>query len=274
MAAAEEYTDEQLNYYRICHVTNDILTDGLRTIFKQEWDRCYGTTLGKWKDDPSNGKDFYNNESPENQMRNEHMLSTMIKGNRAEWNPTMLFYAILFSNCIHSLNRVVRRHVNNLRKFRNDDFAHMPKGQLSKSYFDSAISKVCAAFRGLGLSTVEIQQISNQKTFPKKELRAVLEEKKDLKKDLDIKEKDRKDLEDQLKKTKSQRQDLEDQLTETRKQRISFEDQLKETEKQLQVLKNEIAETEEKRMGLEDLLEKKENELKETYGYIRLCAMS
>ena len=264
MTASKEYTDEQLNYFKICHVTTDILTEGLRIIFKQEWDSRYWTILGEWKDDPSNGKDFYSKESPRNQRRNKHMLSTMIKGNRVEWDCTMLFYAILYSDCIYNLNAVVRTNVDDLRKFRNEEFAHMPQGQLSELDFKIAIGKVFAAFQALGLSTVEIQDITNQKTFPTEEVRDLLDKVKALKKDLDIKEKDNKDMEDQLKRTKSQRQDLEDQLKETRKQRISLEDQLKETEKQLQVLQNEIAETEEKRMGLEDLLEKKENELKET----------
>ena len=266
MAVAKEYTDEQLNYYKICHVTTDILTAGLRTIFKQEWDSRYGATLGEWKDDPSNGKDFYSKESPRNQRRNKHMLSTMIKGNRAEWDSTMLLYAILYSDCIYNLNAVVRTNVDDLRKFRNEEFAHMPQGQLSELEFKNAIGKVFAAFQALGLSTVEIQEITNQKTFPTEEVRDLLDKVKALKKDLDRKEKDNKDLEDQLKKIESQRQDLEDQLKETRKLRISLEDQLKKTEKQLQVLKNEIDETEEKQMGLENLLQKKENELQETEG--------
>ena len=250
MTAAKEYTDEQLNYFKICHISTDILTEGLRTIFKQEWDMRFGTALGEWKDDPSNGKDFYNVESPRNQRRNTHMLSTMIKGNRAKWDSTMFFYAILYSDCMFRLNAVVRRNVDDLRKFRNEEFAHMPQGQLSELDFKIAIGKVFAAFQALGLSTVEIQEITNQKTFPTEELRDLLDKVKALKKDLHIKEKDNKDLEDQLK--------------ETRKQRICLEDQLKETEKQLQVLKNEINETEEKRVDLEDLLEKKENELQET----------
>ncbi|XP_066029452.1 uncharacterized protein [Pocillopora verrucosa] len=264
MAAAKEYTDEQLNYFKICHVTTDILTEGLRIIFKQEWDSRYRTTFGEWKDDPSNGKDFYSNESPKNQRRNKHMLSTMIKGNRAEWDSTMLFYAILYSDCIFRLNAVVRKNINDLRKFRNEEFAHMPQGQLSELDFKNAIGKVFAAFQALGLSTVEIQEMTNQKTFPTEELRDLLDKVKALKKDLHIKLKDNKDLEDQLKKIESQRQDLEDQLKQTRKQRICLEDQLKETEKQLQALKNEINETEEKRVDLEDLLEKKENEVQET----------
>ena len=263
MHAAKEYTDEQLNYYKICHVTTDILTEGLRKIFKHEWDSRYGTTLGEWKDDPSNGKDFYSKESPRNQRRNKHMLSTMIKGNRVEWDCTMLFYAILYSDCIYNLNAVVRTNVDDLRKFRNEEFAHMPQGQLSELDFKIAIGKVFAAFQALGLSTVEIQEITNQKTFPTEEVRDLLDKVKALKKDLHIKEKDNKDLEDQLKKIESQRQDLEDQLMETGKQQICLEDQLKETEKQLRVLKNKIKETEEQRMGLEDLLQKKENELQE-----------
>ena len=250
MAAAKEYTDEQLNYFKICHVTTAILTEGLRTVFKREWDSRFGTTLGEWKDDPSNGKDFYNEESPRNQRRNKHMLSTMIEGNRAEWDSTMLFYAILFSNCIYSLNRVVRTHVNNLRKFRNEEFVNTLPGQLSEIDFKIAIAKVFAAFQALGLSTVEIQQITNQKTFPTEELRDVLDKVKHLKKDLI--EKENEDLADQLKKIESQRQELEDQLKEKGKQRIC------------QVLKNEIKERVEERIGLEDLLEKEENELQET----------
>ena len=249
MTAAKEYTEEQLNYFKICHVTTNILTEGLRIIFKQEWDSLYRTTLGEWRDDPSNGTKFYNKESPRNQRRHHDKLSTMIKGNRAEWDCTMLFYAILYSDCINSLNVVVRTNVDDLRKFRNEEFAHMPQGQLSELDFKIAIGKVFAAFQALGLSTVEIQEIINQKTFPTEEVRDLLDKVKALKKDLDIKEKDNKDLEDQLKKIESQRQDLEDQLKETRKQRVCLEDQLKETEKQLQVLKNEISEMRRKTSG-------------------------
>ena len=100
MACAMEYTDEQLNYYRICYLTTDILAEGLRSIFKQEWDNRYKATKGEWKDEPQNGLDFYNGESPRNQQRNSHLLATMINGNRAEWDCTMLFYAILISDSL------------------------------------------------------------------------------------------------------------------------------------------------------------------------------
>lgn len=59
MATTKEYTNEELNYYRICYLTTeDIITEGLRTIFKQEWNSRHKATLGEWKDEPKNGQDF------------------------------------------------------------------------------------------------------------------------------------------------------------------------------------------------------------------------
>ena len=99
MALSIEYTKQQLNYFRICYVITDILAEGLREVFKREWDNEYkSTSLGEWKDLGQNGKDFYNGESLRNQRRNARHLATMINGNRAEWDCTVLFYAILYSD--------------------------------------------------------------------------------------------------------------------------------------------------------------------------------
>ena len=170
-----EYNEEQLNYYRVCCVTTDVVTEGLRTIFKQEWDNRYKATKGEWKDEPRNGMDFYIGESPRNQTRNANLLATMVNGDRAEWDCTMLFYAILYSDCIHGLNPVVKSSVDDLRKFRNEEFAHMPKGHLSGPDFQTTISKVDTAFQALGLSTLQIQDIRNQRNFPTEELKSVLQ---------------------------------------------------------------------------------------------------
>ena len=192
MATGSEYTEEQLNFFRVCFITTEELTDGLRTIFKQEWDNRYATTLGEWKDEPKNGQDFKNRESPRNQARNQELLATMVNGNRAEWDCTMLFYAILHSDCIkRGLNSVVRSNVDDLRKFRNEVFAHMPRGQISKPKFQGAIAKVQGAFQALGLSAVKIQEIRNQANFPTSHLKKVLKEVDRLKQQVKV-------LEDQL----------------------------------------------------------------------------
>ncbi|CAH3168692.1 unnamed protein product [Porites evermanni] len=202
MALSKNYTEEQLNYFRICYVTTDILAEGLRELFKREWDNQYKSTpLGEWKDVAQNGTDFYNGESPRNQRRNARLLATMINGNRAEWDCTMLFYAILYSDCVGSyLASTVRNNVDDLRKFRNEEFAHILQGSLPEMDFQNAIGKVHVAFHALGLSTVKIDEIKNQKTFPTDELDNILKEVDDVRQELQEKENQRQVLEDQLQK--------------------------------------------------------------------------
>ena len=203
MAASPEYTKEQLNYYRICYVTTDILTEGLRSVFKQEWDNRYKATLGEWKDDPKSGMDFYNSESPRNQKRNAHLLVTMTNGVRAQWDCTMLFYAILYSDCIGGgLSTTVKTSVDVLRKFRNEEFAHMPRGFLTDADFQTAISQVRGEFQSLGLSssTKQIDDLKNPTSFPTEELRLIMKKVDDLEEELRQEKQQRKVLEDQLEK--------------------------------------------------------------------------
>ena len=201
MALSKEYTSEQLNFFRVCYVTTDVLADGLREIFKQEWDKLYKTTKGEWKDDSRSGTDFYNGESPGNQRRNAHLLATMKNGNRREWDCTMLFYAILYSDSVGPrLASTVRKNVDDLRNFRNAQFAHITKGRLTDMDFQNAIGKVDVAFQALGLTTEKIQGIKNQATFLTEQLLNTLKEVEKGKKDLQEKENQRQVLADQLQK--------------------------------------------------------------------------
>ena len=208
-----EFTEEQLNYYRICYVVTDIITEGLRSIFKQEWDNRYKRTIGEWKDEPGNGLDFKNGESPGNQRRNAKLLATMVNGDRAAWDCTMLFYAILYSDSVgHGLNPVVESNINDLRNFRNEEFAHMPKGHLANPEFQIAIGKVHSAFQRLNLPTWKIQDIRNQEKFLTKEFRRVLEKVNDLRQDLHEKENKLQEKKKELQEKEEERQVLQDQL--------------------------------------------------------------
>ncbi|KAL9967483.1 hypothetical protein ACROYT_G025710 [Oculina patagonica] len=183
--------------------------------------------MGEWKDEPRNGMDFYNAESSRNQRRNAHLLATMMNGDRGEWDCTMLFYAILFSDCVGpGLCAVVQSHVDDLRRFRNEEFAHMPQGKLSDADFQHVMGKVHAAFRGLGLSTVQIQNVANQITFPTEELTGVLNKVEDLKKELQEKEKQQEGLANKLQDKEEHLQGIEHQLHETEKEKRVLEDQL------------------------------------------------
>ena len=210
--ATAVYTEEQLNYFRICHIVTDILPQGLRLVFKQEWDSRYKATLGEWNDTPKNGLDFKNGESPAKQTRNARLLATMIKGNREEWDCTMLFYAILYSDSIYGLKALIQSNVDDLREFRNEDFAHMPQGKLSELKFRVAVRKVEIAFKQLGLSTVDIQTVSKQKSFPTDELQNVMKNVQKLIQDLQKKDAEVQDKQEKLQISEEQRLVLEDQL--------------------------------------------------------------
>ncbi|XP_068737766.1 uncharacterized protein [Montipora capricornis] len=199
MASGAEFTEEQLNYFRICFITTYVITEGLRTIFKQEWDSRYKATLGEWKDQRKNGQDFKYLQSSTARKRNAKLLKTMVNGNTAKWDCTMLFYGILYSDCFRSsLDRDIRSSVDGLRNFRNKVFAHLQQGSLTKLEFQNAVGKVLVAFQKLGLSDVKIKEVTNQTSFPTSELTKVRQQVDDLKDELKETERCRKILEEQL----------------------------------------------------------------------------
>ena len=176
MASSMKYTEEHFNYLKVCLIAADELTEGPRQIFKREWDNRYKATLGEWKDKPKNGMDFWNGESCRKRRRHANLWKTIINGNRAEWDCTMLFYAILFSDCIHSLNPVVRSNVDDLRRFRNYQFSHIPQGYVSSGDFQKEISDISTAFHALGLPTLNIREIANKTILLTEESGNVLKE--------------------------------------------------------------------------------------------------
>ena len=113
-----EYTLEKLNYFRACYIAFNLIPEGLRTVFKQEWDFLYKATLfGQWKDTPQNGDDFYNNESRKSHAKNWRSLTTIKKGNTEEWDCTCLLFAILYSDTIgNTLSPGIRKEVEDLRQ--------------------------------------------------------------------------------------------------------------------------------------------------------------
>ena len=175
----------------------------------------------------------------------------------------MLFYAILFSDSIGpGLNALVKSNVDDLRRFRNKEFAHLSRGQLSEGDFQIAMGKVLAAFQGLGLSTVQIQDITNQNTFPTEELRDIVNKVEDLEKELQEKEKQQQGLKDQLKENEEQRKTLAQKLQENEEKRQSLAGQLQEREQQRENLVDQLRVKEEHQQGLEDQLQENEEQRK------------
>ena len=181
-----EYSQEQLNYFRLCYVGFDLVPVGMRQIFKKEWDFLYRTTsFGEWKDTAQNGLDFYKEESKKSRKKNARYLTTIQSGNTAEWDSSCLVFAILYSDSVgNTLSPAVQKEVDDIRLARNE-IAHITEAKLTDADFQTSVDRVLNIFTSLGLATTEIQEIKNQKTFPTKEVENFKKQVRDLQDELD-----------------------------------------------------------------------------------------
>ena len=165
-----EFTSEQLNYFRICYIAVNLIPEALRQVFKQEWDFRYKPTPGEWNDTPMNGSDFYKKESRKSHSKNKRHLATIRNGNRAEWDCSCLFFAILFSDSISTtLSAAIEKEVDDLRQIRND-IAHMTEAKLNDAGFRGYVGRVLLAFNSLSLPISNIEAVKNQTSFPTAEV--------------------------------------------------------------------------------------------------------
>ena len=164
-----KYAKVKLNHFRMTSMVNDVVSDGLRVIFKQEWNNRYQATLGEWVNTLASGQIFYSKEKARSSARQN--LPKFKNGNVKEWDCSVLFDAILYSNSIGKsrLNPIIKREVDSLRKVRNF-VCHVPRVELSNTEFQNQSRKVLSAFQALGLSTVKIDEFREEKTFSTAEL--------------------------------------------------------------------------------------------------------
>ena len=182
-----EYSQEQLNYFRLCYIAFDLVPVGLRQIFKNEWDFRYKATLiGEWKDTAQNGHDFYNKESKASHKKNARCLATIHNGDTAKWDCTCLFFAILYSDTVGTtLSPAVYKVVDDIRQVRNE-IAHITEAKLTDADFQTSVDRLLNDFTSLGLAITEIQEIKNQTTFPTMEVENIKKEARNLQAELDL----------------------------------------------------------------------------------------
>ena len=199
-----EYSQEQLNYFRLCYVGFDLVPVGLRQIFKKEWDFLYKTTsFGEWKDTAQNGRDFYSKETKKSRKKNARYLTTIQSGNTAEWDSSCLFFAILYSDSVgNTLSPAVQKEVDDIRLVRNE-IAHITEAKLTDADFQTSVDRVLKIFTSLGLATTEIQEIKNQKSFPTKEVENFKKQVRDLQDELDQTKCDLKETKNALQSTEA-----------------------------------------------------------------------
>ena len=180
---------EQLNFFRACHISFNLVPQGLRKVFKQQWDLVYKTTpSGEWKDISQNGRDFYSKESRKSRTNNKRLLVTIQSGNTAEWDCSCLVFAILYSDCIgNTLSPAVRKEVDDLRQVRND-IAHLNEAEITDTEFQNYVARVLAAFSALKLPIKEVNDVKNQTDFPTAEVERWKKQVNDLKAKLQSKQ--------------------------------------------------------------------------------------
>ncbi len=152
--------EEEQNYICLEKIVNDVVSKGLRKIFKQEWNYRYQARFGAWDDTNSSGQQLFHKEKTRSRPNKNVYQANFQHGDTNQWDCSVLFDAILYSNSISkaSLNSIIQSEVNNLREIRNE-IKHIKEGKLSNSDFQSLTTRVENAFVSLGLSVNEVNRI-------------------------------------------------------------------------------------------------------------------
>ena len=158
--------EEERNYSCMRKIVSDLMSKELRKIFKQEWNNRYQVTLGGWDDTNTSGQQLFNRENKRSRPNKNVYQAKFQHGDTNQWDCTVLFDAILYSNSIGwaSLNPTIQSEVNNLREIRNE-IMHITEGKLSNSDFQTMTTRVENAFKTLGLSVNEINRIITEKNL-------------------------------------------------------------------------------------------------------------
>ncbi len=156
--------EEEQNYICLEKIINDVVSKGLRIVFKQEWNYRYQATFGAWDDTSVSGQQLFHMERTRSRPNKNVYQAKFQHGDTNQWDCSVLFDAILYSNSISkaSLNPIIQSEVNNLREIRNE-IKHIEEGKLSNSDFQSLATRVENALVSLRLPVNEISRIKFQR---------------------------------------------------------------------------------------------------------------
>ena len=148
-----------------------IFSGALRELFKEEWRRFYGS---KWRDRREDGRRFSSNESFGNRKRNREALKTIVKGHSSQFDNSILFYCILYSDSVGAnlKNRNPWKYdeIDQLRVLRNKVCHIAPKDEVEDIDFQTFCSETITCFRNLDLSTSALEAIAKEQSFDTNEV--------------------------------------------------------------------------------------------------------
>ena len=161
-------TEEGRNYIYIRSILTDVVSEELRKYFKREWNKRYQVKFGAWDNTPVSGLQLFHAEKPRARPTKSMLQSKFQNGDTSQWDCTVLFDAILFSNSIgSSLNPSAKTALDNLRDIRNKKLGHIIKATFSNAEFQSIVNDIEDAFKILGIPVHDLTEIRNNRNLYK-----------------------------------------------------------------------------------------------------------
>ena len=151
MADVPWESEESRNYICMQNIVTDVVSKGLRIVFKREWNSRYQASFGAWDDTNTSGGQLFHSEKARKRPNKNVYQSKFQHGNTIHWDCSVLFDAILYSSAIGStLNPLIKTEVDNLRIIRNR-IMHSDEATLTDVEFQNMTSEVENAFKALTL---------------------------------------------------------------------------------------------------------------------------
>ena len=155
-------SEESQNYIRAEYIVTDAVRKELKNFFIREWNKRYQASLGAWDDTNSSGSLLFNLEKKRSRPNKTKLQSKFYHGDTNQWDCTVLFDAILYSNSIGgSLNITEKTEIDILRALRNRITHEIPEKRISNKDFQTMTTKVENALSTLRLSINEVVRIKN-----------------------------------------------------------------------------------------------------------------
>ena len=157
-------SEEKRNYICIQTLFADVVSENLRNYFKQEWNTRYQACLGAWDDTNVSGQQLFNRENSRTRPSKNMLQSKFQHGDTSQWDCSVLFDAIRFSNSIgSSLNPTIKTALDCLRTIRNQLVGHPAKATLTDVEFQTIINDVENSFKTLGIPVHDLTQIRKKR---------------------------------------------------------------------------------------------------------------
>ena len=164
MADVPWESEESRNYICMQNIVADVVSEGLKNVFKREWNSRYQASLGAWDDTSASGAQLFHSKKARKRPNMKDYQKNFQHGDTKQWDCSVLFDAILYSNSIGStLNPIMKTEVDKLRTIRNKIMHPHGKATLTDLEFQNMTSDVENSFKALSLPIDNITSIKSKR---------------------------------------------------------------------------------------------------------------